>query len=114
MDLANQSTDSQGETRTGRTQSDPPGADAPDPKRWIALVVLLVAAFMDMLDVTIVNVALPRIQVTLHAGYSALQWMTAGYALAFALLLITGGRLGDVFGRKRMFTIGIIGFTVAS
>jgi EmrB/QacA subfamily drug resistance transporter len=88
--------------------------DQADPRRWIALVVLLVAAFMDMLDVTIVNVALPRVQETLHAGYASIQWVTAGYALAFALLLITGGRLGDIFGRKRMFLVGMVGFTVAS
>lgn len=53
--------------------------------------MLLVASFMDLLDVTIVNVALPSIQSTLGAGYAAIQWVTAGYALAFALLLITGG-----------------------
>lgn len=91
------------------------GQDAPpDPKRWAALVVLLVAAFMDMLDVTIVNVAIPEIQATLGASYAAIQWVTAGYALAFALLLITGGRLGDIFGRKRVFVLGMTGFTVAS
>lgn len=86
----------------------------PDPKRWLALVVLLVAAFMDMLDVTIVNMALPNIQATLDASYAAIQWTMAGYALSFGLLLITGGRLGDVYGRKRMFMIGVSGFTFAS
>jgi len=84
------------------------------PKRWVALFVLLVATFMDLLDATIVNVALPRIQQTLDAEYSSIQWVTAGYALAFALLLITGGRLGDIYGRRRMFLFGVAGFTVAS
>jgi EmrB/QacA subfamily drug resistance transporter len=86
----------------------------PDPKRWLALAVILSAAFMDLLDVTIVNVAIPSIQNQMKAGYSAIQWITAGYALAFAVVLITGGRLGDIFGRKRLFMIGMTGFTIAS
>lgn len=85
-----------------------------DPKRWLALTVVLVAAFMDLLDVTIVNVAIPSIQRNLNAGYSEIQWVAAGYALAFAAGLITGGRLGDIYGRKRIFLIGIVGFTAAS
>ena len=87
---------------------------APDPKRWLALAVILSAAFMDLLDVTIVNVAIPSIQSQMKAGYSAIQWITAGYALAFAVVLITGGRLGDIYGRKRLFMIGMTGFTIAS
>jgi EmrB/QacA subfamily drug resistance transporter len=85
-----------------------------DPKRWFALVVVVLAAFMDLLDNTIVNVALPSIQKHLGAGYSALQWVTTGYVLSFALLLILGGRLGDIVGRKTMFLIGVAGFTVTS
>ncbi|HET9172773.1 MAG TPA: MFS transporter [Actinospica sp.] len=85
-----------------------------DPKRWLALTVVLVAAFMDLLDVTIVNVAIPSIQRDLNAGYSEIQWVAAGYALAFAAGLITGGRLGDIYGRKLVFVIGMSGFTVAS
>ncbi len=88
--------------------------DAPDPKRWAALAIVLLAAFMDLLDVTIVNVAVPSIQTDLHAGYSAIEWVTAGYALSFAALLISGGRLGDIFGRKKLLMIGMAGFTVAS
>jgi EmrB/QacA subfamily drug resistance transporter len=84
------------------------------PRRKVALIVLFLASFMDLLDTTIVNVALPPIQRELSAGYSAVQWVVAGYALAFALLLITGGRLGDIVGRKRMFLIGVAGFTIAS
>jgi EmrB/QacA subfamily drug resistance transporter len=82
--------------------------------RTIALIVVLLAFFMDVLDGTIVNVAIPSIQESLGASYSAIQWIIAGYALAFALFLITGGRLGDIFGYKRLFLIGIVGFTAAS
>lgn len=87
---------------------------APDPQRWIALAVVLIAGFIDLLDTTIVNVALPSIQHDLHAQYADLEWVVAGYALAFAAVLITGGRLGDIFGRKRLFLLGVGGFTVAS
>ncbi|GAA2501943.1 MFS transporter [Streptomyces gobitricini] len=96
------------------------GADAAadtvklDPMRWAALLVLLVSAFMDLLDGTIANVAAPSMQQELAAGYSAIQWVLVGYQLAFALTLILGGRLGDIFGRKRMFLIGVAGFTLTS
>lgn len=86
----------------------------PDPRRWLAAGVMLVAIFMDLLDTTIVNVAIPSIQHDLAAGYAEIQWITAGYAMAFAVLLITGGRLGDIIGRKRTFQLGIAGFTLAS
>ncbi|MFI2643396.1 MFS transporter [Streptomyces sp. NPDC018610] len=85
-----------------------------DPKRWAALLVLLVSAFMDLLDGTIANVAAPSMQRELGAGYSAIQWVLVGYQLAFALMLILGGRLGDIYGRKRMFLVGVGGFTLAS
>ncbi|GAA4821454.1 MFS transporter [Streptomyces ziwulingensis] len=74
----------------------------------------MTAAFMDLVDVTIVNIALPSIQRDEGASFSQIQWITAGYALAFAAGLITGGRLGDIHGRKRIFLVGIAGFTVAS
>ncbi|MER7764871.1 MFS transporter [Streptomyces sp. NPDC097619] len=74
----------------------------------------MTAAFMDLVDVTIVNIAIPSMQQDLGATTSAIQWITAGYALAFAAGLITGGRLGDIYGRKRLFLIGITGFTIAS
>ncbi|MDT0449215.1 MFS transporter [Streptomyces hesseae] len=86
----------------------------PDPRRWLALTALLAGTLMDVIDVTIVNVAIPHIQEDLGASYTAVQWTIAGYALTFALLLITGGRLGDIYGRKRLFMLGIAGFTVAS
>ncbi|MEV8324104.1 MFS transporter [Kitasatospora sp. NPDC056731] len=88
-------------------------ADA-DRRRWIALAIVMVASFMDLVDVTIVNIAIPSIQEDTGASFSAIQWVTGGYALAFAIGLITGGRLGDIYGRKRLFLIGIGGFTVAS
>ncbi|MBK3647607.1 MFS transporter [Streptomyces sp. MBT33] len=86
----------------------------PDRRRWFALAIVMTAAFMDLVDVTIVNVAIPSIQRDAGASFSQIQWITAGYALAFAAALITGGRLGDIHGRKRLFLIGIGGFTLAS
>ncbi|MEP6710156.1 MAG: MFS transporter [Candidatus Saccharibacteria bacterium] len=83
-------------------------------QRTIALIIVALAFVMDLLDNTIVNIAIPSIQTDLGTSYSAIQWLTAGYALSFAVLLITGGRMGDVFGYKKLFMIGIIGFTVAS
>ncbi|OLZ67954.1 MFS transporter [Streptomyces amritsarensis] len=86
----------------------------PDRRRWLALAIVMTAAFMDLVDVTIVNIAIPTLRQNFGASTSAIQWITAGYALAFAAGLITGGRLGDIYGRKRLFLIGIAGFTVAS
>ncbi len=88
--------------------------DSLDPRRWLTLVVLLLAAFMNLLDISIVNIAIPSIQRDLHASYADVQWALAGYTLAYALVLITGGRLGDAFGRKRLFLIGVTGFTLMS
>ncbi|MEV0058645.1 MFS transporter [Nocardia sp. NPDC050718] len=85
-----------------------------DPRRWIAFAVVLAAGFMDLLDVTIVNVAVPSIQSDLRAEYSQIEWIIAAYVLAFAAVLITGGRLGDIYGRKRVFLLGMAGFTLAS
>jgi EmrB/QacA subfamily drug resistance transporter len=86
----------------------------PHPRRWAILFVVLAAEIMDLLDGTIVNVALPTIKRHLHASDAALQWIAGGYALALAIGLVIGGRLGDRFGRRRMFLIGAAGFTVAS
>ena len=85
-----------------------------DRRRWFALAIVMTAAFMDLVDVTIVNIAIPSIQRDADASVSQIQWITAGYALAFAAGLITGGRLGDIHGRKRLFLVGIGGFTLAS
>jgi EmrB/QacA subfamily drug resistance transporter len=94
----------------------PPAAagEGADPRRWLTLTILLLAAFMNLLDVSIVNIAIPSIQRDLHASYADVQWALAGYTLAYALVLITGGRLGDTFGRKRLFLIGVSGFTIMS
>ncbi|GAA3866562.1 MFS transporter [Streptomyces lacrimifluminis] len=89
-------------------------AVVPDRRRWFALAIVMTAAFMDLVDVTIVNVAIPSIQREAGASFSQIQWITAGYALAFAAGLVTGGRLGDIHGRKRLFLVGIGGFTLAS
>ncbi|MFB7779378.1 MFS transporter [Streptomyces bauhiniae] len=89
----------------------PSGADR---RRWIALAIVMTAAFMDLVDVTIVNIAIPSIQRDEGASFSQIQWITAGYALAFAAGLITGGRLGDIYGRRRLFLLGVGGFTLAS
>ncbi|RMI28712.1 MFS transporter [Nocardia stercoris] len=83
-------------------------------RHWIAFGVVLVAGFMDLLDVTIVNVAAPSIQRELNAAYSQLEWVVAAYVLAFAATLITGGRLGDIYGRRPVFLSGITLFTAAS
>ncbi|AQU68195.1 MFS transporter [Streptomyces niveus] len=97
------------------TTPDPVTPSAPgDRRRWLALAVVMTAAFMDLVDVTIVNIAIPSIERDLSATFGAIQWITAGYALAFAAGLITGGRLGDIYGRKRLFLLGITGFTLAS
>ncbi|WP_374112388.1 MFS transporter [Streptomyces sp. CC210A] len=99
---------------SGETAGPQAAGAAPDRRRWFALAIVMTAAFMDLVDVTIVNIAIPAIQRDLDAGFGAIQWITAGYALAFAAGLITGGRLGDIHGRKRLFLIGVAGFTLAS
>src|SRR5262249_39289309 len=85
-----------------------------DPRRWAALVVILVAGVMDLLDVTIVNVAAPSILRDLQATYAQFEWVVSGDVLGFAALLITGGRVGDIFGRTRVFLVGVGGFAGAS
>ncbi|HEY1117386.1 MAG TPA: hypothetical protein VGE43_06755, partial [Acidimicrobiales bacterium] len=70
------------------------GAEAPDPRRWRILAVSLLVGFMALLDVTIVNVAVPSMQAGLDTSASTVQWVVSGYALTFGLLLVTGGRLG--------------------
>ncbi|MDN5726550.1 MAG: MFS transporter [Propionibacteriales bacterium] len=88
---------------------------APPARTPIALVgVILVASFMDLLDVTIVAVAAPDIQTSLNATPTQLQWMIAAYALALGAALVTGGRIGDLYGRRRTFLLGLAGFVLAS
>ena len=89
-------------------------AAAPDDRRWLILVVVAVAQLMVVLDSTIVNIALPSAQRALGFPNSDRQWVVTAYALAFGSLLLVGGRLGDMFNRKRVFIVGLIGFAVAS
>lgn len=104
-------------SRSEHPQASPPPGTAEgswSPRRWAALAVLLVAGFMDLLDTSIVNVAIPSINADLHANYAVIQWIIAGYLLAVAVALITSGRLGDLYGRKRVFLCGVVGFGVMS
>src|SRR5579862_8826107 len=85
-----------------------------DRARWVMLIVLLCGQFMALLDVTIVNVAMPTLGRSLHASGAELQLVIAGYTVSYAMLLITGARLGDLIGRRRMFLLGVAGFSLAS
>jgi EmrB/QacA subfamily drug resistance transporter len=89
-------------------------ATVPDPRRWYALAVLGVAYLMVILDVSIVNVALPSIQEDLDFAPENLQWVVSAYALTFGGFLLLGGRAGDVLGRKRIFIVGLVAFAVFS
>ena len=91
-----------------------PAAAGGYPRRWLAAIVMIVGALMDMIDVTIVNVALPTIRRDLHASATQLEWVVSGYMLAFAAALIIAGNLGDRFGRKRVFLTGVAVFGLAS
>ncbi|WUH94963.1 MFS transporter [Streptomyces sp. NBC_00433] len=92
-----------------------PRSAAPDAGRsGLGLLVLLAATFMTSLDLFIVNVAIPAVQSDLRAGSAAIQWVVAGFGLAVATGLITAGRLGDIFGRRRMFAVGLTLFTATS
>ena len=99
-----------------RPEQDSADAEAyvPDPHRWRVLAVSLVVGFMSLLDVTIVNVAVPSIRASLETSAATIQWVVSGYALAFGMTLVAGGRLGDAHGRRRLMTIGLAGFIVSS
>ncbi|MFM2482856.1 MFS transporter [Celerinatantimonas sp. YJH-8] len=92
------------------TTSHIPSKSAP----WRGLYVLLLAGFVTIFDLFVVNVAIPSMQAGLNASFSQIGLIVAGYELAFGVLLITGGRLGDMFGRRRLFIIGMLGFTFSS
>src|ERR1700684_3188314 len=91
-----------------------PAAFSPTRSRWLPLPVLLAGTFMVVLDFFIVNVALPSMQAHLHASSGAIEWVVAGYGLTTAVFLITGSRLGDGWGRRRIFTLGLALFTLSS
>src|SRR5690242_309244 len=85
-----------------------------DRRHWLGLAVLLCGSFVTVLDAMIVQIAIPSIARGLHAGGAALELLIAGYSMGYGVLLITGGRLGDIHGRKRIFLIGMTAFTIAS
>lgn len=98
---------------TGKGKDDP-GAALSGRQRSLAFFTLIIALVLEIVDMTIVNTALPSIQAEFGGAGASAQWIVAGYSLAFALLLILGGRLGDIFGSRRLFLIGVAGFTMAS
>lgn len=97
--------------RTPASSFPRPGLPA---KPWLGLSVLLLAGFVTIFDLFVVNVAIPSLQVGLDASFAQIGFIVAGYELAFGVLLIMGGRLGDIFGRRRLFIVGMAGFTLAS
>jgi EmrB/QacA subfamily drug resistance transporter len=100
------------ELTTAHGENAPPAVR--NPLRWFVFAVVIAANIMDLVDATIVNIAGPSIRAALGGSASTLQWLPAGYTLAFAVFLITGARLGDKFGRRRLFLIGSAGFTLMS
>src|SRR6187549_789245 len=85
-----------------------------DPRRWKALAIVCAAFFMTVLDVSIVNVALPSIGKSLEFSQANLQWVITAYAITFGGFLLLGGRAADVLGRRRVFLAGVLVFTIAS
>src|ERR1700759_179455 len=98
----------------GRAAPSPPAAAGPGRRRWLVLAVIGIAQLMVVLDATIVNIALPSAQRALGFSTTDRQWVLTAYALAFGGLLLVGGRLSDIFGRKRTFVVGLAGFAIAS
>src|SRR6202044_3433521 len=92
----------------------PPADAAPDPRRWLILAVIALAQLMIVLDATVVNIALPSAQRSLHFTTVDRQWVVTAYALAFGSLLLLGGRVSSLVGRKVTFLGGLIGFAAAS
>jgi EmrB/QacA subfamily drug resistance transporter len=97
-----------------RSRSPAREAAGPDPRRWLALAVLAAMQFMLVLDITVVTVALPKIQHDLHFSHAGLAWVVNGYVLMAGGLLLLGGRLSDLFGRRRLFLAGVLVFGAAS
>src|SRR5438128_3151805 len=94
--------------------TEPAAAEKPDSRRWIALAMIVAAQFMVVLDVAIVNVALPSIRTDLHFSQESLQWVITAYSIFFGGILLLGGRLADLLGRRRLFMAGLALFTVSS
>ncbi len=102
-------------TATPAAQSNAPTNTPPlEPTRWRSLSVILIASFMVLLDTSIVTNGLATIQQSLRASYAEVQFVLTAYTVAYGIILITGGRLGDLYGRKRLFVLGLAGFTLTS
>src|ERR1700747_2062075 len=86
--------------------------DAPERRRWFGLAVLVAAQFMVVLDIAIVNVALPTIKTDLHFGQDSLQWVVTAYSIFFGGFLLLGGRVADLLGRRRLFMAGGVPFSL--
>ncbi len=100
--------------RAPRSSSSSPAPSGADPRRWLMLPVVLTAMFMAGFDIWAVNVAAPSLQRDLHVSDAALQLIVGGYAFMYASGMVTGGRLGDLFGYRRLFMIGVVSFAAAS
>lgn len=100
-------------TRPTRTAPAPDDTTTPHGS-WLMLAVLLLGQFMCIIDVLVTNVAMPSIGASLHASGASLQLVVGGYTIAYAMLLITGARLGDRYGRRRAYLAGVLVFTAAS
>jgi EmrB/QacA subfamily drug resistance transporter len=94
--------------------ADTTAAEQLNPQRWTAFGFLLLAAAMSLIDLTVVNIGIPAIRRSLHPSEAATEWIISAYALAYGLGLITGGRLGDIYGRRRVFVTGVVGFMAGS
>src|SRR5215475_1472865 len=101
---------------TNRTRGTPMRARLPaeENRKWWTLAAVAFALFMIMLDNTVVNVALPAIEKDLHMSVSSLEWVVSGYALSFAVLMLAGGKLADMLGRRLIFVIGLAVFAFSS
>src|SRR5881296_1718868 len=102
------------ETQLTPAQTTAPATHGADRRRWFALAVIVAAQFMVVLDVAIVNVALPSIKTDLHFTQESLQWVVTAYAIMFGGVLLLGGRMADLLGRRRLFMVGLAIFTVSS
>src|ERR1700722_2011629 len=91
-----------------------PPRRTPEVGRWLALAVMLIGPLLGVIDFFIANIGINSIRTSLHAGFGEIELVLAGYGLTYAVCLITGGRLGDIYGRKRVFILGLIGFTSTS
>jgi EmrB/QacA subfamily drug resistance transporter len=103
-----------GRHRAAAARGRPAANSEPGSTKWWTLLAVCLGTFMLLLDVTIVNVALPDIQTSLHSSFSGLQWVVDAYALTLAALLLTAGSLADLYGRRLLYVIGLAGFTIAS